>query len=81
MTGRLPTTAQPDPSCSDYFPCGGLSLGTGCTGSEMGHLFNVDGVSMGSPGLFLNVRNDYYWSGTELALGSRNGIVTLTIIS
>jgi len=62
---RLPTTSQPDPTCSaqtlDFFPQG---FGTGCTGSEMGHLFNVDGISAGSPGLFTNVQSHFYWSGT-----------------
>ena len=39
---RLPTTLQPDPSCSSQ--SGGNSYGLSCTGSEMGHLFNVDGI-------------------------------------
>jgi len=65
---RLPTTSQPDPTCgnqtNDVPPQG---LGFGCTGSEMGHLFNVDGISAGSPGLFTNVQSGIYWSGTEFA--------------
>jgi len=68
---RLPTTLQPDASCdTQYDPGNGVpvrSMGTGCTGSEMGHLFNVDGVSASSPGLFTNVQSDIYWSGTEYA--------------
>ena len=68
---RLPTTLQPDASCvSQNDPGGGLPLqgsGTGCTGSEMGHLFNVDSISASSPGLFTNVVSNAYWSGTEFA--------------
>ena len=62
---RLPTTLQPDPSCSSQ--SGGHSYGYSCTGSEMGHLFNVDGITDTSWGPFqpfgfplLN-----FWSGTE----------------
>lgn len=66
---RLPATGQPDPSCSDQVdPGGGLPLqgyGTGCTGSEMGHLSNVDGISSSSMGLFTNVQPGWYWSGTD----------------
>lgn len=66
---RLPTTAQPDPTCSDQlnpepgFPLQGY--GFGCTGSEMGHLFNVEGISASTPGPFTNIMADgHYWSGT-----------------
>ena len=62
---RLPTTLQPDASCSNQSL--GDSFGLGCTGSEMGHLFNVDGVSVTIPGLFTNVQSSIYWSGTESA--------------
>jgi hypothetical protein len=68
---RLPTTTQPDASCSGQldpgsgFPMQGF--GGGCTGSEMGHIFNVDGVSSGSPGLFVNLSGGFYQSGTEYA--------------
>jgi hypothetical protein len=34
---RLPTTLEPDPTCS--IQSGGVSQGTGCTGGEMGELF------------------------------------------
>lgn len=71
MGWRLPTTTQPDPSCSSQFdPGGGMPLqgsGLGCTGSEMGHLFNVEGVSAGAQGLFSNVQSTSYWSGTQYA--------------
>ncbi len=62
---RLPTTLQPDASCS--VQSGGVSSGLDCTGSEMGHLFNVDGISSSSMGLFTNVQSLNYWSGTEYA--------------
>jgi hypothetical protein len=60
---RLPTTLQPDPSCS--VQVGGNSYGYSCTGSEMGHLFSVDGISFSSMGPFTNVQYPAYWSGTE----------------
>ena len=63
---RLPTTLQPDASCS--VQSGGVSSGLDCTGSEMGHLFNVDGISSSSMGLFTNVQSEYYWSGSDLAM-------------
>ncbi len=62
---RLPTTLQPDASCSDQ--SGGVSSGLDCTGSEMGHLFYVDGISSSSMGLFTNVHSSIYWSGTAYA--------------
>jgi len=65
---RLPTTTQPDPTCSiqtsDVPPQG---FGFGCTGSELGHLINVDGISDSSPGPFTNVQPSAWWSGTEFA--------------
>jgi hypothetical protein len=63
---RLPTTVQPDPTCDQQFP-GGVSVGINCTGSEMGHLFNVDNISDGTPGLFGDIQGDFYWSGTVYA--------------
>ena len=62
---RLATTLQPDASCSSQ--SGSTSYGYNCTGSEMGHLFNVDGISSSTMGLFTNVQSDVYWSGTEYA--------------
>ncbi len=56
---RLPTALNGDGSD----PCSGA----GCTGSEMGHLFNVDGISSSSMGLFTNLQPYSYWSGTEYA--------------
>ena len=72
---RLPTTLQPDASCS--IQSGGVSYGFDCTGSEMGHLFYTElGGAAGSSiltthnanlALFQNVQPDHYWSGTEYA--------------
>ncbi len=47
---RLPLTS--DETCN----------GTGCTNSEMGHLFGVDGISSATPGAFTNLRPRQYWS-------------------
>jgi hypothetical protein len=70
---RLPLTLQPDPSCSnqtgDTPPQG---FGLDCTGSEMGHLFNVDGITAAAPGLFNNVQSGFYWSGSEFAPNPSN---------
>ena len=33
-----------------------------CTGSEMGHLFAIDGISVASPGPFSNLGNSAYWA-------------------
>jgi len=64
---RLPNTTQPDPSCSNPNANGpDQDGGFNCTGSEMGHLYNVDGITA-APGLFSNVQADLYWSGTEFA--------------
>ena len=72
---RLPITVQPDPGCSnqtaDVPPQG---YGTGCIGSEMGHLSNVEGISAAAPGLFSNVKSNtiFYWSGTEYTPDTSN---------
>ena len=55
---RLPTTTQPDDGCSLQVPFAGhpdQGFFSGCTGSEMGHLFYGDGISFAAPGLFSNV--------------------------
>ena len=57
---RLPTTLVPDPTCTNR----ASAEGYGCTGSEMGHLFIIDGISASSPGLFTSVQASWYWSGT-----------------
>lgn len=74
---RLPLTPQPDPSCSSqsgFFPgFPDQGNGSGCTGSEMGHLAEVDGISVSLPGIpipqgpFINVQAGDYWSGSEFA--------------
>lgn len=63
---RLPTTLVPDPSCPgvDFGPAVGVApIGTGCTGSEMGHLYGIDGITAATPGPFLSV-GPYAWSST-----------------
>ena len=57
----MPTTLNPDPSCD----APSVSIGFNCAGSEMGHLFYVEGISEASPGPFSNVQSISYWSGTE----------------
>ena len=68
---RLPFTSQPDPSCSRQTdPGNGFPLKgdlSGCTGSEMGHLMNGDGILRDSSGPFSNVQGHYYWSQTLYA--------------
>ncbi len=49
-------------------------IGTGCTDSEMGHLYYVElGNTAGGPlantGPFQNLKGDLYWSGTPSPLG------------
>lgn len=71
---RLPTTLQPDATCSYQV---GYSVGYNCSGSEMGHLFytelgGVAGLSIltthnANLALFQNVQASSYWSGTEYA--------------
>jgi len=76
ITGwTLPTTLQPDSSCSAQN--GSSSYGLNCTGSQMGHLFNTDLGQVGNQSittthnanysLFQNVQSYVYWSGTEWA--------------
>lgn len=60
---RLPITTQPDPSCANQL--NGLSYGTGCTGSELGHLYNVEGITWVVPDPFDQVQYSIYWSGKK----------------
>ena len=50
---RLPTTLQPDASCSNQFDPGGSlpvqGFAFNCTGSEMGNLYHVKGVTAATP--------------------------------
>lgn len=82
VTGwRLPTTTQPDSSCSSQTGNPPQGLGFNCAGSEMGHLYNELGgiaggsvLSSGDPdlALFTNIQSGSYWSSTELALAPTN---------
>ena len=71
---RLPTTAQPDPSCSAQG--GGVSSELNCSGSELGHLFYTEfgvlagnSVFTGTPADVAKFSNfqSRYWSGTTYA--------------
>lgn len=54
---RLPTAREQDGSD----PCFGFF----CTGSEVGHLYYVDGIRRGFPGPFVNFQGTAYWTNTE----------------
>ena len=73
---RLPTTLQPDPTCSH--PSVSDSYGYNCTGSELGHLFyselgatffnsSLTGSNTAGLALFINIQSAIYWSDTEYA--------------
>jgi hypothetical protein len=72
----LPTTLQPDASCEDT-SSSGASLGFGCSGSQMGHLFvnelggtqqnAISTIHNANYSLFSNVKDSFYWSGTTYA--------------
>jgi hypothetical protein len=77
---RLPATLQPDATCdSQLSPGGGFPLqgyGYNCTGSDLGHLFYTEGLltpgqaitsSTILTGLFSNMQDHVYWSGTQYA--------------
>lgn len=57
---RLPSTLVPDYSCSDD-PIESLGY---CLGSELGNLYNVEGVSPWSQTPFHNIQDATYWSST-----------------
>ncbi len=76
----MPTTLQPDATCSASLTnstYGVQNYGTGCTGSELGNLFynglgGVAGRSIATTrnanyDLFANIQSSVYWSGTEYA--------------
>jgi len=70
---RLPTTVQPDSSCTFTSP---TSWGWNCTGSEMGNLYyttlgnaQFDDISLINTGPFTNVKDEYH-SGTAHPAGS-----------
>ena len=71
-TWRLPTTQQPDPSCTAQDVANHTSSGFSCTGGEMGHLFYselggsnntaISGVHNASYNFFRNLQDGTYWS-------------------
>lgn len=64
---RLPATPTLDASCS--IQGGNFSGGLGCTGSEMAHLFEVDGISVATPGGFLNLNDGFNrWSADGFSI-------------
>jgi len=76
---RMPTTLQPDATCSSQAPyappIGTLSYGFGCAGGELGHIFytefgalaekNLSSGNASEVGKFSNIQNFSYWSSTE----------------
>jgi hypothetical protein len=75
VTGwRLPETRIPDSTCTMSYATPAVysqGYGVGCTGSEMGHLFNVTfgnapDAAVTNTGNFRNMQNYYYWSATPL---------------
>jgi hypothetical protein len=71
---RLPNTPIPDASCTlanSYPGVYSQGYGVGCSGSEMGHLFNVTlqnaTGAISNSGNFQGLQNYYYWSKTPLA--------------
>lgn len=64
-TWRLPTAPANDPTCDP-----GPDYGVDCTGSEMGYLYYVHGITSATPSGFSNVEGtdfNRYWTGTEYA--------------
>ena len=43
-----------------------------CVGSEMGHLFYSEGISVSSPGPFQDIQTGFYWFGTPVEFGARS---------
>jgi len=64
-TWRLPTSIDPDPSCTSGDPINGMH---DCTGSELGHLalidFNNDLNHPDRINLFTDFTSGFYWTGT-----------------
>src|SRR6185369_1282496 len=77
-TWRLPTTQQPDPSCTAQDVANHTSSGFSCTGGEMGHLFYselggsnntaISGVHNASYNFFRNLQDGTYWSDTTYSV-------------
>lgn len=85
---RLPTTIQPDYSCEVTIN-GNVSVGTGCVGGEMGHLFYDEfgalankpyylGTNTTNIALFSNIQglsvDPGYWTNTPLIPSAENGM-------
>jgi hypothetical protein len=73
ITGwRLPKAIFPDAGCSRQFlVASGEADGSGCTKSEMAHLYSVESISTASPGPFSNIQtggnNGVYWAETLIS--------------
>jgi len=62
-TWRLPYAPDNDPTCDS-----GPQWGYDCTGSEMGYLYYVHGITGAAPDVFSNVQGgnwEPYWTGIE----------------
>ncbi len=70
---RLPSVLMVDPSCDGSAL--GFSVGLGCTGSEMGRLYNVEGSS--ELAKFSNF-GDAYWTSLEF---NSSGAMTFNFVS
>jgi hypothetical protein len=77
-TWRLPTTLQPDPSCSTQDAANHVSSDFNCSGSELGHLFYKELGGMANSAIsvthnanfnfFRNVPDGGYWSDTSYSV-------------
>jgi hypothetical protein len=77
-TWRLPTTLQPDPSCSTQDAANHVSSDFNCSGSELGHLFYKELGGMANSAIsvthnanfnfFRNVPDGAYWSDTSYSV-------------
>lgn len=71
---RLPSTQIPDLTCTMSYAAPAVysqGYGIGCTGSEMGHLFNATlgnapEKTVTNTGPFYNLQRYYYWSRTPV---------------
>ncbi|MBN8493497.1 MAG: DUF1566 domain-containing protein [Burkholderiales bacterium] len=72
---RLPTTQQPDATCTSQAPNPSVSYGYGCAGGELGHLFYTEFGALAQKNLssgnaaevakFSNIQSFSYWTSTE----------------
>ena len=73
---RLPTTLQPDPTCSNQDSDWGISWGLGCSGGELGHLYHTELLNpIGGPlvntGPF-TILSITDWTGMDVIRGNPN---------